>query len=186
MTTLADLAATTAGLPCRTTDPELWFSTSTVERAEAARQCHGCPLLLDCMRYALAADERYGVWGGVDFEARAVGCGTSRGYFGHMGRGEAVCSLCQAAQQQAVEASRRRILAEAHAAGGTRSGYLMHRRLGEEACVLCKRAQARKSQERRDRERADAERARALSVAPEPAEPLRGRETAVQPFALAG
>ncbi len=186
MTTLAHLAASTAGLPCRTTDPELWFSTNAVERADAARQCHSCPLLLDCMRYALEADERYGVWGGVDFEARAIGCGTERGYQIHIRRKEPVCPLCRTAHDEAVEANRRRLLAEAHRAGGTAAGYWMHRRLGEDACAGCKRAQARKSQERRDREREAGDRARAAWDMRKVAEALRGAPAAVQPLALAG
>ncbi|NUR64382.1 MAG: WhiB family transcriptional regulator [Streptomyces sp.] len=185
MTSLATLTATTPGLPCRT-EPDRWFSPSPVERDAAARQCHGCPLLLDCMRYALAADERHGVWGGVDFEARARGCGTERGYQIHLRRGEDACQLCRDAHDEELLANRHRLLEEAHRAGGTSAGYWMHRRLGEEACVQCKRAQALKSRESRDRQRASAQGARALSVAPEPADPLRGAPGAVQPFALAG
>ncbi|GGR70865.1 MULTISPECIES: WhiB family transcriptional regulator [Streptomyces] len=56
-------------LPCRTA-PDLWFSPDPTERAYAARQCHTCPLLLPCMKQALAVGERHGVWGGVDFETR--------------------------------------------------------------------------------------------------------------------
>ncbi|MEV4335727.1 WhiB family transcriptional regulator [Streptomyces sp. NPDC049590] len=63
-------------LPCRTA-PDLWFSPDPTDRAYAARQCHTCPLLLGCMRQALAAGEKYGVWGGVDFEARAHGAAPS-------------------------------------------------------------------------------------------------------------
>ncbi|MGW5130383.1 WhiB family transcriptional regulator [Streptomyces sp. NPDC004135] len=185
MTTLADLTARTPGLPCRD-DPEPWFSTSAADRQYAARQCHHCPLLLDCQLYALKADERHGVWGGVDFEARAAGCGTERGYANHKRQQETACPLCQAAHDEAVEANRRRILAREHAAGGTLRGYWMHRRLGEEACVACKRACARQSQERRDKARAAAERPVTDLGDRRATEPLPSPQTAVQPLALAG
>ena len=169
MTTLADLTARTPGLPCRN-EPDAFFSTRTA----------------DCMRYALDTQQQHGVWGGVDFEARAMGCGTERGYQIHIRRKEPACPACQGAHDEAVEANRRRILVEAHKAGGTTRGYWMHRRLGEEACVPCKRACARQSQERRDRERADAERARAAWGTSGATEPLPGAPAAVQPLALAG
>lgn len=168
MTTLHDLTATTPGLPCRL-DPDLWHSPDPAERHDAARRCHRCPLLLACMKYALDAREQYGVWGGVDFEARASGCGTARGYRVHRRRGEQPCARCQAAYDEAVEAERRRLLGVAHAAGGTVRGYWMHRRLGEEACVPCKRAQARKSAARRRAARA---------AAGAPVTPLEGRRAA--------
>ncbi|MFF8447902.1 WhiB family transcriptional regulator [Streptomyces leeuwenhoekii] len=177
MTTLADLTATTPGLPCRTT-PDLWFSTDPIERHDAAQQCRQCPLLLDCMRYALANDEQHGVWGGVDFEAR--GCGSDRGFRAHRTRGEQPCPMCQAAHDEAVEADRRRLLAVAHAAGGTVRGYWMHRRLGEEACVPCKRAQARKSAERRRAVRAAAERPVAVLGDRRAVEPAPGAPAGVQ------
>ena len=185
MTTLADLTARTPGLPCRL-DPEPWFSTAAADRRYAARQCHACPLLLDCMWYALDTQQQHGVWGGVDFEARAMGCGTERGYQIHIRRKEPACPLCQGAHDEAVEANRRRLLAEAHKAGGTVRGYWMHRRLGEAACVPCKRAVARQSKRRREQERAACERARGAwgdSGAPEA---VTGAPAAVQPLALAG
>lgn len=184
MTSLFDLMTTTPGLPCRTLTAE-YFSDDPTERQYAARQCHSCPLLLACQQYALANEERYGVWGGVDFEARAIGCGTDRAYQIHKRRREQVCPECQAAHDEAVEDNRRRLLAEAHAAGGTRRGYWMHRRLGEEACVPCKAAQARRSQEQRGKKREAAERARGAWDAREVIEAPRGAYAGVQPASCA-
>jgi hypothetical protein len=31
----------------------------------AKKLCAGCPIRLECLEYALAADEEYGVWGGL-------------------------------------------------------------------------------------------------------------------------
>lgn len=180
---LHDLMTRTEGLPCRT-DPELFFSTAPTARQYAARQCHRCPLLLACMRYALAADEQYGVWGGVDFEARAIGCGTDRGYRIHKRRGELPCRLCESAHAEAVEADRRQRLAEEHAAGGSIRGYWLHRRLEEEACVPCKRACARQSQERRDRVRAGTEGARSAATHLPAGDLLRAPQTPAQRLPL--
>jgi hypothetical protein len=55
-------------VPCGIDDPEAWwpvrkpFGTAT-QRAIAA--CHGCPAQGACLSYALAADERFGIWGGT-------------------------------------------------------------------------------------------------------------------------
>lgn len=182
---LHDLMNHTEGLPCRE-DSEPFFSDNPAFRRYAARQCRRCPLLLACMRYALDAGEKHGVWGGVDFESRTVGCGTDRGYWSHKSRREDVCAACLAAHEEVVDADRRRRLAAEHGLGGSVRGYWLHRRLGEGACVPCKRAVARQSQERRARDRADAERARAEWDAPKVADPLRGPETGVQRLALAG
>jgi hypothetical protein len=184
MTSLFDLTATTPNLPCRTLTAE-FFSNDPIERQYAARQCHRCPLLLACQQHALANEERYGVWGGVDFEARAMGCGTERAYQIHKRRKEQACPECQAAHDETVDANRRRLLALAHAAGGTTRGYWMHRRLGEESCVSCKAAQARRSQERRNGQRAGAERARGTWGAREVIEAPRGAYAGVQPASCA-
>jgi hypothetical protein len=45
-------------------DPEVWWSAgASVEVAVVA--CSWCPVLGECRGYALAAGERYGVWGGT-------------------------------------------------------------------------------------------------------------------------
>lgn len=58
--------------PCRSHDPELWFSDRVpdVERAQAL--CRGCPLRLACLAGALERREPWGVWGGEVFESGAV------------------------------------------------------------------------------------------------------------------
>ena len=59
------LAAQEAQSPC-TQHPDLWFdskSQSSVRDAKAA--CvKRCDVREQCLAYAVAADERYGVWGG--------------------------------------------------------------------------------------------------------------------------
>jgi Transcription factor WhiB len=49
----------------------LWLSEYADERASAAEMCIGCPVLTECDRAATARlEERFGVWGGVDYTKR--------------------------------------------------------------------------------------------------------------------
>ncbi len=52
--------------PCER-DPDVWFpGEHQLERVAAAvAACEGCPAREPCLRYALAAKERFGVWGGL-------------------------------------------------------------------------------------------------------------------------
>jgi hypothetical protein len=57
---------------CRGEDPELFFPPEEERGRYAAFRetlakwiCLGCPVLGECTTYALANDERYGVWGGL-------------------------------------------------------------------------------------------------------------------------
>lgn len=53
------------GVPCQA-DPDAFTSEFAAERERAARLCAGCPIRVLCGRYAVAARERWGVWGGKD------------------------------------------------------------------------------------------------------------------------
>lgn len=56
--------------PCEA-DPEAWWVSSGSGRVEdAVYGCSRCPVEELCRAYALAADERAGIWGGVDMAAR--------------------------------------------------------------------------------------------------------------------
>jgi len=50
-------------LPCRTADPELWFT----ERAnpKARRLCASCPERAACLRMAVETKAEYGMFGGL-------------------------------------------------------------------------------------------------------------------------
>lgn len=68
---LIDLAA--AGLRTHCSDPEthhLWLSEYPEERAQAAKLCEGCPVLIECWTASVARDERWGVWAGIDRSPR--------------------------------------------------------------------------------------------------------------------
>ncbi len=60
-------------------DPEEWFSDRSRggqsrlrDRREAARLCEGCPVVSECLEYAVATRQRYGVWGGMSERDRTV------------------------------------------------------------------------------------------------------------------
>jgi len=50
--------------PCRGRDE--WTSEDAADRAAALEACSHCPLQAPCAAYARAADERHGVWAGLD------------------------------------------------------------------------------------------------------------------------
>lgn len=61
---------------CLRTDPELFFPVSgrglsQLQTALAKSVCHGCEVWRQCLEYALATRQRYGVWGGLDEEERS-------------------------------------------------------------------------------------------------------------------
>lgn len=51
-------------------NPDLWHSEDSRDMLEAKRVCRTCPIVLKCATYALANDERLGVWGGLDHYQR--------------------------------------------------------------------------------------------------------------------
>ncbi|QXV62916.1 WhiB family transcriptional regulator [Amycolatopsis sp. TNS106] len=50
---------------CAETDPELFFPDDDDDAVDAKRICARCEVRAQCLMYALEADERTGVWGGV-------------------------------------------------------------------------------------------------------------------------
>lgn len=62
---------------CRDVDTELFFpvgsgprSLETTEIAKAV--CAGCPVQVECLKFAVATNQQYGIWGGCDEEERRV------------------------------------------------------------------------------------------------------------------
>lgn len=55
---------------CRGADTAMWFPDPK-EPAEAAKAvCAGCPVRDECLDYALASRQRFGVWGGMSEQER--------------------------------------------------------------------------------------------------------------------
>jgi hypothetical protein len=210
MTSLHDLAATTPGLPCTTTDPELWHSTRSSERALAVALCQECPIRTPCAQYALDHRDVSGVWGGTTaadrrafwtgercrFDERGrlrLLCGSERAYWAHFSYGEqpgrdCAGGDCAAAHEAHITAGRRKRLEAEHAAGGTTTGYWLHRRLGEPACAACVGKFTAQNRARSGRRGTGRGRARAIEAAGAPAssEALLGPQMGVQRLALAG
>lgn len=65
------------GVPCEA-DPDLFFFEDelptnmrpAVQLAEARTYCQKCPLSYECLEYALAADEPFGIYGGFTRKER--------------------------------------------------------------------------------------------------------------------
>ena len=55
---------------CAQTDPEAFFPEKGGSTREAKRVCTGCDVRSECLEYALANDERFGIWGGLSERER--------------------------------------------------------------------------------------------------------------------
>ncbi|GAA4399747.1 hypothetical protein GCM10023147_37620 [Tsukamurella soli] len=55
---------------CAQTDPEAFFPEKGGSTREAKRICLGCEVRSECLEYALAKDERFGIWGGLSERER--------------------------------------------------------------------------------------------------------------------
>ena len=55
---------------CAQTDPEAFFPEKGGSTREAKRVCLSCDVRDDCLEYALANDERFGIWGGLSERER--------------------------------------------------------------------------------------------------------------------
>jgi WhiB family redox-sensing transcriptional regulator len=65
---------------CPQTDPESFFPEKGGSTREAKRVCRSCEVKAECLDYALANDERFGVWGGMsERERRRVARAASAG-----------------------------------------------------------------------------------------------------------
>lgn len=55
---------------CAQTDPEAFFPEKGGSTREAKRICQVCEVKDACLEYALAHDERFGIWGGLSERER--------------------------------------------------------------------------------------------------------------------
>ena len=55
---------------CAQTDPEAFFPEKGGSTRDAKKICTGCEVRAECLSYALANDERFGIWGGLSERER--------------------------------------------------------------------------------------------------------------------
>lgn len=55
---------------CAQTDPEAFFPEKGGSTREAKKVCLSCDVRSECLTYALANDERFGIWGGLSERER--------------------------------------------------------------------------------------------------------------------
>jgi WhiB family redox-sensing transcriptional regulator len=55
---------------CSQTDPEAFFPEKGGSTRDAKRVCTTCEVKAQCLEYALANDERFGIWGGLSERER--------------------------------------------------------------------------------------------------------------------
>ncbi len=55
---------------CAQTDPEAFFPEKGGSTREAKKICQQCEVRGQCLDYALANDERFGIWGGLSERER--------------------------------------------------------------------------------------------------------------------
>lgn len=55
---------------CAQTDPEAFFPEKGGSTREAKKICQQCDVSAECLEYALANDERFGIWGGLSERER--------------------------------------------------------------------------------------------------------------------
>ena len=55
---------------CMGVDPDLFFPERGASTREAKAVCRGCVVRDDCLEYALANGEKFGIWGGLSERER--------------------------------------------------------------------------------------------------------------------
>ena len=55
---------------CSQSDPEAWFPEKGGSTRGPKRICYRCPVISECLDYALETDQRFGVWGGLSERER--------------------------------------------------------------------------------------------------------------------
>ena len=55
---------------CLGVDPDLFFPERGASTREAKAVCRGCEVRVECLEYALAHGEKFGIWGGLSERER--------------------------------------------------------------------------------------------------------------------
>ena len=70
--TFIEAASTRRDLPCRASNPDLWFAEAPAELEQAKALCAQGPIRSRCLSAALDRAEPWGVWGGEILDQGAV------------------------------------------------------------------------------------------------------------------
>jgi len=103
---------------CLGVEPDLFYPDKSDSGNAAKRICRACPVVSDCLAYALRIDTAHGIWGGLgarerqQINARQVRAkradheepphGTAAGYQFHQRHRTPTCPECRAAQSTYV------------------------------------------------------------------------------------
>ena len=55
---------------CSDTNPKLFYGENGMDSGKAKKICRGCVVREDCLEYALAFPEHFGIWGGMSERER--------------------------------------------------------------------------------------------------------------------
>lgn len=73
---LTELLEEVGPVPCQSSDAEAWWpdrkQADELPARMAVAACRQCPASGACLDYALAADERFGIWGGTTPDERRI------------------------------------------------------------------------------------------------------------------
>lgn len=135
MIELGDFPKFSAPAACAEADPELWFAATGQNQwtREAKRICATCPVISECLEYALPLQFLFGVWGGLTADERArlrrkrgivnqtpisddpkwddkkYGHGSRAGYKRHYREGTNPCKACRDAEMKLRPPRSRRV-----------------------------------------------------------------------------
>lgn len=59
-----------ADAACRGVSPDLFFPEDEASETAAKAICATCPVRVSCLAFALAREQRYGIWGGLNERER--------------------------------------------------------------------------------------------------------------------
>jgi WhiB family redox-sensing transcriptional regulator len=60
------------GALCAQTDPDIWFPPVGGSHRQAKAICRECPVIAECLAYAMENREQYGIFGGKSERERLV------------------------------------------------------------------------------------------------------------------
>lgn len=116
---------------CKGADPELFYPGLGEDSRKPKQVCAGCDVRQECLDYAIANQEMFGIWGGKSERERRKIRASVRNDITIAARGGARTQVRTRPAQC-----------------GTNGGYYAHRRLGTDPCQPCRDAHAEAERER--------------------------------------